>query len=388
MAVRKMIDQDLAGKRTLIRQDLNTPLKDGKVSDDTRIRASIPTIQKALDMGALVMVMSHLGRPKEGECEEAFSLAPVAAHMQELLGKPVRLVKDWLGGVDCSPGEVALCENVRFVKGEKADDEALGKKMAALCDVYVMDAFGTAHRAQASTHAVAKFATVACAGPLLVAELEALGKVMIHPARPLAAIVGGAKVSSKLTILEALAGKVDHLIVGGGIANNFLAAAGKPVGKSLYEPALLEEAKMLMTVGAEIPIPVDVIVAKEISATARPTIKKAEDVAEDDMILDIGPETAKRYAQIIKAAGSVLWNGPIGVFEYDQFAGGTKVVAHAIAESKAFSVVGGGDVVAAVEKFGYAPDMSYISTGGGAFLEVLEGKTLPAFEILQRRAAE
>jgi phosphoglycerate kinase len=390
MHVLKMSDLDLAGKRVLIREDLNVPIKDGKVANDARIRASLPTIVMARDAGAKVMLVSHLGRPTEGEYEEKFSLAPVAEHLATLLGSPVRLAKDWLDGVDLGDGEVMLCENVRFIKGEKKDDEALAKKMAALCDIYVMDAFGTAHRAQASTHGVGRFAPVACAGPLLAAELEALGKAMLEPKRPLLAIVGGSKVSTKLTLLENLLTKVDTLIVGGGIANNIIAAAGHPVGKSLYEPDMLEDTKRLMQqakkAGAPIPVPLDVIVAEELSETAMPRLKKVEEVGEGDMILDIGPETAKIYAQRIKGAGTVVWNGPVGVFEHEQFAGGTKVLANTIAASEAFSLVGGGDTVTALEMIGLADKMSYISTGGGSFLEFMEGKTLPAVKMLEERA--
>jgi len=386
----KMSDLDLAGKRVLIREDLNVPLKDGAVSNDARIRASLPTIAMARDAGAQVMLMSHLGRPTEGEYEEKFSMAPVAAHLGRLLGQEVRLVKDWLDGVDIKDGEVVLCENVRFNKGEKKDDEQLAKRMAQLCDIYVMDAFGTAHRAQASTHGVGRFAPVACAGPLLAGELEALGKALLDPKRPLLAIVGGSKVSTKLGVLSNLAKKVDQLIVGGGIANNLIAAAGNPVGKSLYEAEMLEDTKALMQqakdAGAEIPVPTDVVVAAEVSESAAPSIKKVQDVAEGDIILDIGPETAKRYAAMAKEAGTVVWNGPVGMFEYDQFAGGTKTLAKAVGESEAFSIVGGGDTITALESFGMAEQVSYISTGGGSFLEFLEGKTLPAVSMLEDRA--
>ncbi len=392
MHVLKMSDLDLAGKRVLIREDLNVPIKDSKVANDARIRASLPTIVMARDAGAKVMLLSHLGRPTEGEYEEKYSLAPVAAHLSTLLGSPVRLVKDWLDGVDLADGDVVLCENVRFIKGEKKDDETLAKKMAALCDIYVMDAFGTAHRAQASTHGAGRFAPVACAGPLLAAELEALGKAMLEPKRPLLAIVGGSKVSTKLTLLENLLKKVDHLIVGGGIANNVIAAAGHPVGKSLYEPEMVEDTKQLMQqarkAGSAIQVPLDVIVADELSETAMPRLKKVEEVGEGDMILDIGPETAKIYAQKIKNSGTVVWNGPVGVFEYEQFAGGTKVLANTIALSEAYSLVGGGDTITALEKFDLADKMSYISTGGGSFLEFLEGKTLPAVQMLEERAKE
>ncbi len=390
MAIKKMLDLDLSGKRVLIRQDLNVPVKDGVVTSDLRIRASIPTIQKALEGGAAVMVMSHLGRPTEGEFSEEFSLKPVAEKMSELMNMPVRLERDWLNGIDIKPGEVVLCENVRFNVGEKKNDPELGKKMAALCDIFVMDAFGTAHRAQASTHSVAKFAPVACAGPLLSAELDALGQALEKPTKPLVAIVGGSKVSTKLTVLESLSTKVDQLIVGGGIANTFIAAAGFPVGKSLYEEDLLDEAKKLMAQakanGSDIPVPVDVVCAKEFSETADATIKNVADVEDDDMILDIGPETAKHYAKILHSAGTIVWNGPVGVFEIDQFGEGTKAVAMAIAESPAFSIAGGGDTLAAIDKYEISNRISYTSTGGGAFLEFLEGKKLPAVAILEERA--
>ncbi|HHJ39706.1 MAG: phosphoglycerate kinase [Methylothermaceae bacteria B42] len=390
MTIKKMIDLDLKGKRVLIRADLNVPIKDGEVTSDTRIRASVPTIRQALEQGArCVMVMSHLGRPKEGEYDPQYSLAPVAERLSELLGQPVRLIKDWIDGVKTESGEVVLLENVRFLKGEKTNDPELGKKMAALCDVFVMDAFGTAHRAQASTHAVAQFAPEVCAGLLLAQELEALGKALQNPDRPLLAIVGGSKVSTKLKVLETLAQKVDQLIVGGGIANTFIAAAGFPVGKSLYEPDLIPDAKRLMEQakarGADIPIPEDVVVAKEFSEDAEATVKKVNEVADDDLILDIGPETAQYYADLIKKAGTIVWNGPVGVFEIDQFAEGTRVLAEAIAESKAFSIAGGGDTLAAIEKFGIGDKVSYQSTGGGAFLEFLEGRKLPAVEILEQR---
>jgi phosphoglycerate kinase len=392
MAIKRMADLDLSGKRVLIRQDLNVPIKDGKVASDLRIKASIPTIELALEKGAAVMVMSHLGRPKEGEFSEEFSLKPVAERLSELLGKPVRLERDWLDGIEIEPGEVVLCENVRFNVGEKKNDPELGKKMAALCDVFVMDAFGTAHRAQASTHSVAQFAPVACAGPLLSAELDALGKALENPTKPLIAIVGGSKVSTKLTVLESLSQKVDQLIVGGGIANTFIAAAGHPVGKSLYEEDLIDEAKRLMEQAkvnnADIPVPVDVVCAKEFSESAEATIKNVADVDDDDMILDIGPETAKQYSEIIHNAGTIVWNGPVGVFEIDQFGEGTKAVALAIAESPAFSIAGGGDTLAAIDKYKISDRISYTSTGGGAFLEFLEGKKLPAVAILEERAAD
>ena len=389
MTIVRMTDLDLAGKRVLIRQDLNVPVKNGQVGDDTRIRASLPTIRHALDAGAKVMLMSHLGRPEEGRFDPAASLEPVARHLESLLGQPVRLERDWLDGVDMEPGEVVLCENVRFNAGEKKNDEELSRRMGALCDIYVMDAFGTAHRAQASTHGVARFAPVACAGPLLAAELDALGKALEQPVRPMTAIVGGSKVSTKLTVLESLAGVVDQLIVGGGIANTFIAAAGHPVGKSLYEADLVDEARRLMEQarekGGEIPVPVDVVTATEFAENATATTKRVEDVGPDDLILDIGPETAEMYAQRLKQAGTIVWNGPVGVFEFDQFGGGTRSLAHAIAESPAFSIAGGGDTLAAVAKYTVADRISYISTGGGAFLEFLEGKPLPAVSILEER---
>ncbi len=393
MSVIKMTDLDLAGKRVLIRQDLNVPIKDGKVADDTRIRASLPTIQHCIEAGAKVMLMSHLGRPTEGEYNEEFSLAPVVEHLSGLLGQPVRLIKDYLDKApDVAEGEVVVLENVRFNKGEKKDDEDLARKYASLCDVFVMDAFGTAHRAQASTHGVAKYAPVACAGPLLAGELEALGKALDNPARPMVAIVGGSKVSTKLTVLESLSKIVDQLIVGGGIANTFIAAAGYNVGKSLYEPDLVETARQLSESakarGADIPIPSDVVCAKEFSEDAEATLKKVGEVADDDMIFDIGPDTAAHLAEILKNAGTIVWNGPVGVFEFDQFGEGTKAISLAIAESDAFSIAGGGDTLAAVAKYGIADKVSYISTGGGAFLEFLEGKKLPAVAILEQRAAE
>jgi len=391
MTFLRMTDLDLKGKRVLIREDLNVPVKNGKVTSDIRIRASVPTIKAAMEAGGRVMVMSHLGRPTEGEYAEEFSMQPVAERLGELLGKPVTLVKDWLGGVDVAPGEVVLCENVRFNKGEKKDNPELAQKMAALCDVYVMDAFGTAHRAEASTHGVGVHAPVACAGLLLSAELDALGKALSHPAHPLLAIVGGSKVSTKLTVLDSLSNKVDQLIVGGGIANTFLAAAGFPIGKSLCEVDLIPEAKRLIEAakakGGEIPIPTDVVCAKEFAETAAATVKKVADVAEDDMILDIGPETAAYYAELIKKAATIVWNGPVGVFEIDQFADGTKTVSLAIAESAGFSIAGGGDTLAAIDKYGINDKVSYTSTGGGAFLEFLEGKVLPAVAMLEKRAA-
>jgi len=390
MTVINMHDLDLSGKRVLIRQDLNVPIKDGKVTSDARIRASLPTIQQAHAAGAVVMLMSHIGRPKEGVYDEAFSLKPVAEHLSTLLGKEVRLEKDWLNGIDAQAGDIILCENVRFNVGEKADDDELAKKMAALCDVFVMDAFGTAHRAQASTHGVAKFAKIACAGPLLSTELDALAKALFEPAQPMLAIVGGAKVSTKLTVLDSMLDKVDQLIVGGGIANTFIAAQGHSVGQSLYEPDLIEDAKALMRKaeanGASIPVPVDVVCAKAFSETAEATVKLVADVEDDDLILDVGPATAKQYAEIVKSAGTIVWNGPLGVFEFDQFAGGTKTLAEAIAQSEGFSIAGGGDTLAAVDKYNITEQVSYISTGGGAFLEFLEGKDLPAVTVLQQRA--
>jgi len=386
-----MIDLDLAGKRVLIREDLNVPVKDGAITSDARIRASLPTIRLALDKGARVMLMSHLGRPKEGEFDPALSLEPVAVRLGELLGRRVPLLRDWLDGVEVAPGEVVLLENVRFNKGEKKDDEALARRMAALCDVYVMDAFGTAHRAEASTHGVGRFAPIACAGPLLAGELVALQTALEKPARPLVAIVAGSKVSTKLTVLESLLFKVDQLIVGGGIANTFLAAAGLPVGRSLHEPEMLDMARRLQAQslerGVEIPLPTDVVVAKEFSATAEADVKDVREVAADDMILDIGPDTADRLSAIVARAGTVIWNGPVGVFEFSQFGEGTRVLARAIARSAAFSLAGGGDTLAAIEKYGVEEGMSYISTGGGAFLEFVEGKTLPAVAMLEQRAA-
>lgn len=391
MAIIKMTDLDLKGKRVLIREDLNVPVKAGKVTSDKRITASLPTIKHAMDAGAKVMVMSHLGRPTEGEYTEEFSLKPVADHLGGLLGKEVRLVKDWLNGVDVAEGEVVVCENVRFNKGESKNDEALSKQMAALCDVYVMDAFGTAHRAQASTHGVGQFAPIACAGPLLAAELEALGKALKEPARPMVAIVAGSKVSTKLTVLESLSTVVDQLIVGGGIANTFIKSVGHDVGKSLCENDLVDTAKKLTAAaesrGGNIPVPTDVVVGKEFSESTPATLKKVNEVAADDMIFDIGPETAKTLSDILKNAGTIVWNGPVGVFEFDQFGDGTKAIAEAIAESNAFSIAGGGDTLAAVDKYGVEDKISYISTGGGAFLEFLEGKKLPAVEMLEARGS-
>lgn len=391
MSVIKMTDLDLAGKRVLIREDLNVPVKNGKVTSDIRIRASLPTLEHALKAGARVMAMSHLGRPTEGEYDEQYSLAPVAAHLSTLLGREVKVAKDWLDGVEVAPGELVLCENVRFNKGEKKDNEELARKMAALCDVYVMDAFGTAHRAQASTHGVAKYAPVACAGPLLAAELDALGKALHDPARPMVAIVGGSKVSNKLTVLESLSKVIDKLIVGGGIANTFIASAGYNVGKSLCENDLIPEAKRLSETaksrGGEIPIPSDVVCGKEFNESTEAALKPVDQVADDDMIFDIGPDTAARFAEILKTAGTIVWNGPVGVFEFDQFGAGTEAVAKAVAESSAFSIAGGGDTLAALDKYGIKDKVSYVSTGGGAFLEFLEGKKLPAVAMLEERAA-
>ena len=391
LRVLRMTEVDLRGKRVLIREDLNVPVKNGVVTSDARIRASLPTIRAAHAAGARVILMSHLGRPEEGVPAEEFSLAPVAARLSELLGLKVRFERDWLGGVACEPGEIVLVENVRFNKGEKKNKDELAKQMAALCDVYVMDAFATAHRAEASTHGVAKFAAVACAGPLLTGELEALEKALGAPKRPLVAIVGGSKVSTKLTVLENLLGKVDKLIVGGGIANTFLAAAGRPIGKSLYEADMVDIARGLLersrASGVEIPLPSDVVVAKEFAASAEADVKPAGEVAPEEMILDIGPDTAERFAAALGGAGTILWNGPVGVFEFDQFGEGTRVLAQAVARSPAFSIAGGGDTIAAIEKYGVGQDISYISTAGGAFLEFLEGKTLPAVEVLEARAA-
>ncbi len=388
MTILRMVDLDLAGKRVLIREDLNVPVKNGKVTSDARIQASLPTIEFALNAGAAVMLMSHIGRPTEGEYNPEYSLQPVAEHLAALLNKPVRLEKDWLDGIEINAGEVVLCENVRFNVGEGKNNDELGKKMAALCDVFVMDAFGTAHRAQASTHAIAKFAPISCAGPLLASELDALGRALETPEKPVIAIVGGSKVSTKLTVLESLSKKVDQLIVGGGIANTFIAAAGFSVGKSLVEMDLIDEAKRLIAqakaAGSDIPIPTDVVCAKEFSETAEATIKSVVDIADDDMILDIGPETAAHYANILKSAKTIVWNGPVGVFEIEQFAHGTQTLAYAIAGSDAFSIAGGGDTLAAIDKYGINDQISYTSTGGGAFLEFLEGKELPAVTILKK----
>ena len=391
MKITKMSGVDLAHKRVLIREDLNVPIRDGAVSSDARIRAALPTIQAALNAKARVLVMSHLGRPEEGTYTEEFSLAPVAKRMSELLGVPVALKKDWLGGVEVAPGEVVLLENVRFNKGEKQDSDELSRRMAQLCDVFVMDAFGTAHRAEASTHGVAKFAPIACAGPLLVNELSALETALEKPARPLLAVVAGSKVSTKLTVLESLLSKVDQLVVGGGITNTFLAALGFKVGKSLYEPAMLDICKRLLEQskkrGIVIPMPTDVVVATEFSAKAEADVKSVDAVSAEEMILDIGPDSAEAIARLIGVAGTILWNGPVGVFEFDQFGEGTRTLAMAIARAKAFSLAGGGDTLAAIEKYGIEDSISYISTGGGAFLEFVEGKKLPAVDILEQRAA-
>ncbi len=385
MNVLHMTEQDLAGKRVLIRFDFNVPVMDGQVTSDMRMRAAMPTIRHALDAGAAVIVMSHLGRPTEGEWEDQFSLGPVARHLSVLLGQNVTLAENWLGGIDIEPGQVVMCENVRFNVGEKKNDPDLARKMAALCDVFVMDAFGTAHRVQASTYGVAEYAPVACAGPLLMAELEALGKALENPARPMVAIVGGSKVSTKLTVLEALSSKVDKMIVGGGIANTFIAAAGYPVGKSLYEANMLGQAKRLLE-QSDIPLPSDVVVAEEFSADAAAVTRPVSETGEAEMILDIGPDTAEAYAEILATAGTIVWNGPVGVFEIDQFGQGTKRIAKAVADSAAFSIAGGGDTLAALEKYGLSEQISYISTGGGAFLELLEGKKLPAIAVLESRA--
>ncbi|AWB79706.1 phosphoglycerate kinase [Stenotrophomonas maltophilia] len=391
MSIVRMTDLDLSGKRVLIRQDLNVPIENGRITSEQRITASLPTLKRALEQGAAVMVTSHLGRPKEGVWSEAESLAPVAQRLSELLGREVPLVRDWVDGVDVQPGQLVLLENCRMNVGEGKDDEALSKKYAALCDVFVMDAFGTAHRAQASTHGVIRFAPVAAGGPLLMAELDALAQALDAPAKPLLAIVAGSKVSTKLELLANLVGKVDQLIVGGGIANTFIAAAGYKVGKSLYEPDLLDTAKKIVADakarGADIPLPVDVVTAKQFMPDAVAEVKAVDAVAEDDLILDIGPQTAAQYAQLIGKAGTVVWNGPVGVFEFEAFSKGTEALARAIASSPAFSIAGGGDTLAAVDKFDIAGQVSYISTGGGAFLEFLEGKTLPAVAALDARGA-
>jgi len=390
MKVLRMTDTDLRNRRVLIREDLNVPVQAGVVTSDARIRAALATIRYALDQHARVFILSHLGRPKEGQDDPALTLAPVAARLSELLGKPVPLRKDWIAGVDCAAGSAVLCENVRFLKGEKQDDEQLARRMAALCEVFVMDAFGTAHRAEASTHGVARYAAVACAGPLLVGELEALERALKNPARPLIAIVGGSKVSTKLMVLESLLDKVDKLIVGGGIANTFLAATGNDVGKSLCESEMLEVARRLMAKArardAEIPLPTDVVVGREFAATAHADVRPVSEVRRDEMILDIGPDTADRYSALLQTAGTIVWNGPVGVFEFEQFGEGTRAIAQGIARSKAFSLAGGGDTLAAIEKYGVEDGISYISTGGGAFLEFVEGKTLPAVAVLEQRA--
>lgn len=392
MTVKLMDELDLRGKRVLIREDLNVPINNGVVTSDARLRAALPTLKKALEQGAKVMVMSHLGRPEEGRYDAEFSMAPVARYLAEHLPFPVRLESNYLDGVEVAGGELVLFENVRFNKGEKKNEPELARKLAALCDIFVMDAFGTAHRAQASTYGVAQYAPIACAGPLLTAELNALGKVFENPKRPLVAIVGGSKVSTKLMLLNSLVRKVDQLIVGGGIANTFIAAAGYPVGKSLYEADLVNEAKRLSesakTRGAEIPIPTDVVVGQRFAEDAAAITKPVVDVASGEMIFDIGPDTAEQLAQLLKNAGTIIWNGPVGVFEFDQFSAGTETLARAIADSNAFSVAGGGDTIAAIDKFGIAAKISYISTGGGAFLEFLEGKTLPAVAILQARGQD
>lgn len=391
MSIVRMTDLDLSGKRVLIRQDLNVPIENGRITSEQRITASLPTLKRALEQGAAVMVTSHLGRPKEGVWSEAESLAPVAQRLSELLGREVPLVRDWVDGVDVQPGQLVLLENCRMNVGEGKDDETLSKKYAALCDVFVMDAFGTAHRAQASTHGVIRFAPVAAGGPLLMAELDALAQALDAPAKPLLAIVAGSKVSTKLELLANLVGKVDQLIVGGGIANTFIAAAGYNVGKSLCEPDLLDTAKKIVADakarGADIPLPVDVVTAKQFMPDAVAEVKAVDAVAEDDLILDIGPQTAAQYAQLIEKAGTVVWNGPVGVFEFEAFSKGTEALARAIASSPAFSIAGGGDTLAAVDKFDIAQQVSYISTGGGAFLEFLEGKTLPAVAALDARGA-
>ena len=392
MKVLRMMDTDLRNKRVLIREDLNVPVQEGVVTSDARIRAVLATIRYALDQHARVFIMSHLGRPQEGQEDPKLTLAPVAVRLSELLGKPVPLRKSWIDGVDCAPGSAVLCENVRFLKGEKKDDEQLARRMAALCDVFVMDAFATAHRAEASTHGVANYAPVACAGPLLVGELEALERALKEPARPLVAIVGGSKVSTKLMVLEALLDRVDKLIVGGGIANTFLAATGVHVGRSLCETEMLDVARRLMDKArardAQIPLPTDVVVGREFAATAHADVRPVSEVRRDEMILDIGPDTADRCSALLKAAGTIIWNGPVGVFEIEQFGEGTRAIAQAIARSKAFSLAGGGDTLAAIEKYGVEDGISYISTGGGAFLEFVEGKTLPAVAMLEQRARD
>lgn len=387
MTVKLMTELDLASKRVLIREDLNVPIKDGKVTSDARIRAALPTIQHAIKAGAKVILMSHLGRPTEGEYNLEFSMEPVAKHLSALLGQQVKLEQSWTNGINLNDGEVAMLENVRFNPGEKKNDDTLAKAYAKLCDIFVMDAFGTAHRAQASTHGVAKFAPIACAGPLLANELNALEKALAAPTPPVAAIVGGSKVSTKLMVLETLAEKVDQLIVGGGIANTFLAAAGKPVGKSLYEADLIPAAQALMQ-KVSIPMPTDVVVGKAFSESAEAIVKSVDDVAEDDMIFDIGPDSAAKLAELLMTMGTIIWNGPVGVFEFDQFGEGTKTLSLAIANSSAFSIAGGGDTLAAVDKYGIGDQVSYISTGGGAFLEYVEGKQLPAVAVLEQRASD
>lgn len=391
MAIVRMTDLALSGKRVLIREDLNVPISHGRVTSDTRIRACLPTIEQAVRAGATVRLISHLGRPTEGVADDKLSLGPVAERLSELLGQPVPLIDGWIGSSDLSDADVALCENVRFMVGETANDDGLAKKMAAWCDVFVMDAFATAHRAQASTYGVAKFAPIACAGPLLCSELDALGHALENPARPLVAIVGGAKVSTKLTVLESLCSKVDQLIPGGGIANTFLAARGHPTGRSLIESDLVETAKRLTDIAhdnsREIPVPTDVLVGHNFSRDAEAIVKHISDVANDDMIMDIGPESTRKFVSILKTAGTIVWNGPLGVFEWDQFGAGTRAIALAVAQSPAFSIAGGGDTLAAVEKYNVADHISYISTGGGAFLEFLEGKKLPAVEILEQRGS-
>ena len=391
MPVLKMSDLDLREKRVLMRVDFNVPIQNGKLTDDTRIRASLPGIQEALARRARLLLVSHLGRPTEGQFDEKESLAPVAAHLSALLGMDVPLRRDWLEGVSAEPGKAVLLENCRFNRGEKKDEDALSRKIAALCDIYVNDAFGAAHRAEATTHGAAKYAPVACAGPLMAAEIEALSKALQRPARPLIAIVGGSKVSTKLTVLVALSEKVDRLIPGGGIANTFMLAAGMKVGKSLAEPDLIAEAERITAIlrakGGEVPLPIDVVCAKELSATAKAEIKPVAEVGADDMILDIGPSTAAAFAQSLSGAGTIVWNGPVGVFEFDQFGQGTRAIAQAIAGSRAYSLAGGGETLAAIAKYGVAERISYVSTGGGAFLEFLEGKKLPAIDVLERRSA-
>lgn len=391
MPIARMVDFDLAGKRVLVREDLNVPIAGGRVTSDARIQAAWPTLHRALEANAALMVMSHLGRPKEGAFAEEFSLRPVAKELSKLLGREVPLIENWLDGVDVRPGELVLLENVRFLPGEKSCDDELSRRMAKLCDIFVMDAFGSAHRAHSSTYGVAKFAPVACAGPLLTAELDALGRALEDPARPVVAVVGGSKVSTKLNVLDALAGRVDELIVGGGIANTFIAAAGHNVGMSLYEPDMLDTARRLTTNDrdrANIPLPVDVVVGNEFSAAAAATTRRVDAVRDDEMILDLGPHTSATFAQILASAGTIIWNGPVGVFEFDQFGEGTRILAQAIADSPAFSLAGGGDTLAAIDKYGVGQDISYVSTGGGAFLEFVEGKELPAVTILGTRGSE